>query len=552
MQLAFLSDGLALAAVAACYLTILLIRVLRRSPGWVAPTLLGTVALAALLRATIAREAILTAWTYIRTVPLAQAISTGPVFEWLVGQGRSVYLTDLIFDTNLVLACLTPLPLFLHSNFLLKDVRVAVAAAFLLAILPVHIAFSRSDVYFIQSLFFSSLAFATLYSALTDPSLRWRQISLLFLGPLLWTVFLARPLNLAFFPLLLATIFVTVGSEVPNQRRWIAALVVTIPAVLDLLLNLFVGYGSQVGEGLGLKTITQAWRMLFDLERNTVLNTDITPLGIPILMALGLRTLWTGGKRTIAVYLLGWFIAFFVTHAYIFPFRATMMARYHLHLVVPTILMAAAALPRVLRLGTVWRATIALYLLASPVLHIGFAKNVENFSIQREFKFLTELRSEIPQGCVVVDYVGPAGCTRGPRLERIGAYAGRGQPSRWQSVLLIGAARGSDGGRPMPKQVVTTDGVDAAIDGHDCALFYEGNLCRSYGNSWSDLAPACKRMHEVFDLAPIRESRYTEHIYDPADARGLCGPATTRYDPPTDEATLRLYRIKRKSAPETQ
>ena len=497
------------------------------------------------------RRALLTAWTYTRVVPLAKAIAAGPVLDYL-GQKLAngpIYLTDVIFKTNLVLAALTPLPLFLHAKFLLKDTRVALAAAALFAVLPAHITFARSDVYFMQSLFFSSLAFATLYSALSDPSRRWRLFSLVFLGPLLWSVYLVRPLNLLFHPLFIATIFVTVGPDIPIGRRIIAAVVVTIPAIMDFALNLLTGYGTQVSEGLGLRTLVQAWSMLFDLQRNTVINPRVTPPVIPVLMAIGVAALWRSGKRVIALYLLGWFVSFFVTHAYIVPYRTTMMARYHLHLLSPLVLMAAAATPTVMRFAPSARAVLVLLLLASPLLHLSFERDVR-FSIQREFEFLTSLRQHIPEGCTVIDYVGPADCARGPRLPRVGAYSGPTQQSRWTTVLLAGAPRLDRADRASPRGARSTDEISRSVQDLPCVYYYEGNLCRSYAPGSAALAPACLSMHEQFDLHLVAAEEYREHVYDPADARGMCGPsAEDRYVLPTNLVTVRLYQVTHRATP---
>ncbi len=544
MQPSLATDGLFLSLVAAIYLALLLIRVLRNSPPRTGLILLAALIVGAALRMLISREAILTAWTYTRIVPLADAISRGVLFDALRDYvGQPIFLTDLIFTTNLTLASLTLLPLFLHANFLVKDTRVALAAAGLLAVLPTHITFARSDVYFIQSLFFSSLAFAALYSALTDSNKAWRIGSLLFLGPLLFTVFLARPLNLIFHPLLLVTIFVTKGREIPRERRWIAAFVVTVPAILDVALNLLVGYSSQVEEGLGLRTLEQAWMMLSDTRRNTIINPYVTPPLIPLLMAVGLGTLWRDGKKTVALYLAGWLAAFFVAHAYIVPFRTTMMARYHLHLVTPVLLMAAAAMPSILRLPRLPQIAIAGYLMACPLLHLGFERGVD-FSIQKEFEFLTSLRNQIPHGCTVIEYIGPSNCTRGPRVQRVTAYAGKPQSAEWGSLLLVGPPRHQEQGRSQPENAIAIDRLGEAIGDKSCVMYYEGNLCRSYGKSWQDLAPACKAVHERYKLEPVAEQHYTEHIYDPADARGECGASDpSDYHPPTDEAKLKLYRI---------
>jgi hypothetical protein len=543
MQLVILDDALFLSAVVAIYLALLLRRSLAGCERWQGYVLLGAVVVAGSLRLAISREALLTAWPYTRVVPLADAISQGAIFDLLSRHVFGpVYLTDLMFRTNLILASLTPLPLFLHAKFLLKDSRTAIAAAVLLAVLPVHITFSSSDVYFIQSLFLSSLTFATLYSALTDPAPAWRAAGFAMLGPLLWSVFLVRPLNIVFFPLFLATIFITSGPSVPTRRRVLAAVIVTAAAALDLVLNLMVGYGEQVQEGLGLRTLVQALRMLVDVERNTIVNPAITPPGFLLLMVIGLATLWRTGKRAVAIYLFGWLAAFFVTHAYIFPFRATMMARYHLHLVMPTVLMAGAALPAVLRLPRILQIAGLLYVAAVPFAHLGFERGV-GFSIQSEFEFLTGLRSTIPRDCIVIEYTGPADCTRAPRAQRVGAYAGQGG-ARWRSRSLVGPNRRPDSQRAQPHEAIDIGGVAAAIEGAPCAMFYEGNLCRSYGTGWSDLAPTCREMHERFRLEPFAEGTYREHVYDPADARDSCSPpAQGSYDPPADLARLRMYRI---------
>ena len=93
------------------------------------------------------------AWPYSRVVPLAGALYNGPMLAWLSHALRvDVTLVGTIFKTDLFLAALTPAALFVHARAGLKDLRAALAALLLMATLPAHIRFSRSDVEFLQSL----------------------------------------------------------------------------------------------------------------------------------------------------------------------------------------------------------------------------------------------------------------------------------------------------------------------------------------------------------------------------------------------------------------
>jgi hypothetical protein len=112
---------------------------------------------------------------------------------------------------------------------------------------------------------------------------------------------------------------------------------------------------------------------------------------------------------------------------------------------------------------------------------------------------------------------------------------------------LVGPARAGDGGdegERLHGSIEIAD-LDEIVARESCVMFYEGNLCRSFGTSWGELAPACQEVHRRFELEPFASTRYREHIYDPADARGDCGETRRDFDSTTTEpATLRIYRVR--------
>ncbi len=217
--IAWATDGVLLSLIVLALLGILLFAALRECRRPVVLSLLGVLVGAALLRWLLPVETSFTAWPFKRAVPLALAMYEGPVLPLLSGWfDLTIYLDDLIFETNRWMAILSPLVFFLHARRLLRDDWAAVAAAALLAVHPSHLRHAASDVLFIQSIFFSSLAFAALYTYLEE-SRRWWGIAAGVAFPILAVIcYESRPLNIIFAPLFLAAIFLTTRGHGVSRR----------------------------------------------------------------------------------------------------------------------------------------------------------------------------------------------------------------------------------------------------------------------------------------------------------------------------------------------
>ena len=195
-------------------------RGLREAPRWVTWALLLVTVGGALLRLGLAAPTTMTAWTYARVPPLTNALFQGPVLDLLSrATGATVGLTGLVAAVSLLLASVTPVIVFAHARYLFKDARAGLLAAALVAVVPMHLRFSASDVFFIQSIAGSSLVFTLLYTASLEPSRLWRLLSLCALPAVAYVTLLVRPLNLVFVPFFFATGLWLVGPDVPLRRR---------------------------------------------------------------------------------------------------------------------------------------------------------------------------------------------------------------------------------------------------------------------------------------------------------------------------------------------
>ncbi len=320
-------------------------RLLRGEPSRVAWTLAGITLAWAALRLALAVDAPMNAHAFSRLIPLAVELYRGPLLAWVSARGHDIALTDVQSWSNLALAVVMPVAFFAHARLLLGDARTALVAAAIMAFLPMHIRFSRSDVTFITSLLASSSTFVALYGSLTDPSRRWRLGCAAMIPALSLATYSARPENMAFVLLDLGALGLYFRAGLPRGRLALAAVLIAATAAYSTVTDLLVHYRQNVGEGLSLDTLRHAASILVDRRYNTLINPWMTPPPLPILAVVGAVTLWREGRRNRAVFLVAWLALFFVVHSFIRPSTVAMQARYHLHLVSPFALLAAAAAP---------------------------------------------------------------------------------------------------------------------------------------------------------------------------------------------------------------
>jgi hypothetical protein len=546
-----IEDGVLLYLAGLAFVLLVIRRQLRGEPPWVPWALAGVVLGGAGLRLALAPVAPLNAWSYVRVIPLAAQSYEGVVLPFVSRSlGLTVHLTSVIFSAGFALAAAAPLVLFAHARYVLKDWRSALAAAAILALLPLHIRFSHSDVEILQSLLTSSFTFVVLYCALTDPSPSWRAACFLALPLLCLATYYARPEAIVFFPLDLGGVVVASGAS-PRGRRALAAALISAAAAFSVVNHLLLHYRHNVDDGLSLRTLHTAAITLFSLRHNMILSPWSSPPGLVLLAALGGVTLWRSRERGRAAFLLAWFLAFFVVHSYVIPTVPAMTARYHLNLVTPFVLLAAAATPALLRAPAWARAAAALYLAASPLVHRGFIRDVDYFEM-REFAFLTSVRDRIPDRCTLLEFQ-PAvstenpSLTHGSRLARVGSILDRGS-ARWSwEVVPLGTLPPPSPGEE-PHEVLSPVARAILRAPRPCTMVYLGLTCASHRPLSTPVAPVCAEARAALDLVPVAETRFRSHVYDSVTVgrlvsiNGVTHTVHALHD--GSEVSLGLYRVR--------
>ena len=528
-------------------------RQLRDTPAWVGPALAAIVVAGAALRLAMSPVAPLNAWSYARIIPLADHIYGGLVLPHLSqATGATFYLSAVNFTAGFLVSAATPLVLFAHARYVLKDHVSALAAAAILAVLPMHLRFSHSDVEILQTLLTSSLTFVVLYGALTDDSPRWRAACFAALAPLCVATYYSRPEAIIFFPLDLGGIVIA-WSSTPRARRALAAGLITAAATFSVVTHLLVRYRHNLDDGLSLRTLKTALQTLFSPRFNMLLSPWSTPPGLLLAAVLGGVYLWWRGERARSAFLVTWLFAFFVVHSYVIPWAPAMQARYHLNLVTPFVLLAAALVPALARAPRWAMALAALYLAASPLLHRAFIRDVDYFEM-REYAFLESVRDRIPDRCTVLEFQpvlsvsGPQ--THASRLNRVGTRIRRGM-SRWSwDVVSLGAL---DPSLPSGASHETLSPAAREVIAHPppCLMVYLGLTCRSHRLLSAPTARACDELRASVDLERVAGTRFRSRIYDPVSVgRIVLGPngrtETQRALHDGAEVELGLYRVRRR------
>ncbi len=521
---AALLDGLVLLAAIALALAALLAQTLRRLPGRgprlrLLAALTALTALGAGLRLALAPTVGLTAWPFVRVPFIAERLYEGPLLALL--SSGPVWLSDTITGSTFALALAAPLAVFLHARHLLADRRAALIAAGLIALLPLHIRFSHSDVVFIASITISSLTFALLHSAARERARGPALLALLLLGPPLALTFLMRPLNILYAPLMLGALLVHEGigpePKPPVSRRRLlslAALILGLTALVGVP-ALLGDYPDQVREGLSRDTLTRALGVLFSPRDNALLNPSMTPPALPLLALLGAWSLWSGRRRRLLAFLGIWLLAFLGAHAYVIPEEPLMQARYHLHLVLPFVYLASVGLlraerwsappaPRARRAGL---GLVLLTVLGAPLIHSGFIRDVDLNQID-EWRWVHGQREAVPARCTIIEFL-PQGI--GSRFARVGTYAEGGAGyNRWEHVAYSSA----DDLREAPL-------ADLLASPPACLYVYEGLPCAALKPIGSAMSAACADLRARLDLEEVARHGRSSRVYDENLSAGL-------------------------------
>ncbi len=516
-------DGVLLLAGLVAIVLVLAGRVLWSAPRWVrfAVPAISVVGLA--LRLALAPASLLGAWPWSRAWPHWRTVFESPRYAGLVERfGAPEYMTELSFDVGLVYAALTPLVLFSHATQLLRDARAGAFVAFAVAFSPHHIRFSRCEDAFVPSIVLTSTAFALLHTWLRDRSASFRWASIAALPIVLWPAYLLRPLNILFIGVYIFAAALLHTREAPRHRRLAAVAVVAIVGAAASH-DFYSSYTRTVGDALGspLRWLVRVPTTFLSPELNVLLQPALTPPVLVVCVVLGFVALRKRGDDRLAWFLLLWLGVFFVSHAYVVD--APMQPRYHLHLLVPFLLLAGGGAVYVARRS---RAAIVLAcaaLVITPLLARDVIADV-GATDQREYAFVHAARDLVPEGCSVVEYVGDEDA-RDARFGRIGVAAGVPPRARFRSV----AVRRADGEAAFVEAVERAD--------TSCVYVYEGIDCWGAKERNEPYAPACAALDTIDGLELVAEETVPVRVYD---RRLLVGVS-----PGTSRLKLRLRRLRR-------
>lgn len=490
-------------------------RLLRGDGPRVAWTLLAITLAGAALRLGLAVNAPMNAHSFSRVVPTAVELFHGPLLAWISSRGHDIAFTDVQSWSNFALAVVMPVAFFAHARLLLVDARTALVAAAIMAFLPMHIRFSRSDVTFITSLLASSSTFVAIYGSLTDPSRAWRLGCAAMIPVMSLATYSARPENMVFVLLDLGALGLYFRAGLPRARLLLAAALIASVAAYSAVTDLLVHYRQNVGEGLSVETLRHAAMILVDARYNTLVNPWMTPPPLPILAVVGALTLWREGRRTRAVFLVAWLATFFVVHSFIRPSTVAMQARYHLHLVSPLVLLAAAATPRVAALPRAAVGALVAWLALSPFFHRGFIRDTDYIEMH-EYAFLRRVRDRVDPSCAVLEF-GPAVDLPRPayhlalRSQRM-LMRLRGGVVYEPRALQIGAIPSDNRSTEASEVFALSDELVARPP--SCLYYYESAACTTHGPSPGVLARPCEEVHRRFALTLVAEERHRLRPYD--------------------------------------
>jgi hypothetical protein len=499
-----LADGLVQIGFLALLSLLLAARLLAGESRGLAAGLVATVIAGALVRLALSPQTFLGAWPWSRLYPHARAVAEGP---WLTAiaehTGHTVYLTDVMLWTSFAYAVLMPLALFAHATYLLRDARAGLAAAFAVAFLPQHIRFSISEDGFVGSLLLTSLAFAMIHGFLRDRARPVRWLLLLALPAVLYPGYLLRPLNILFLVVYAAAIVALHGYTAPRLRRGLV-LAVVLAVGAAALVRFFAQHERTVTQLTPLEWLGSVFHVLVVPRLLVLTDPTRTPPALLALAVVGAVLAWRAGERRLVAYLLGWLLLFVVAHAVVV--QESMQARYHMHLVVPFLLLGALAVPRLAVRHRPWLVVAALSIAAAPWLHRGFLGDVD-YTEQHEYAFVRRARDLVPEGCTVLEYTGGRRDADELRFSRIGQLARTDGARRFRVVGIFPDGRT---GEHQP----TLDALLA--NPPPCLYLYEGLACSAWRALGEDYAAGCLALRERLRATPVRAATARVRLYDRA------------------------------------
>ena len=539
--------------------------------GW--PIWAGLLAFSAWTRWTLPVDAPMTAWSWSRTTTLDDSVV--PILDILrhiVADPLPPIATDTMPSIAArVVSVLTPLALLGHGRKLFGDARPALAAAFLLAASPHALRFAAADTQFNVSMFWSSVAFFWLYCALEAKSVGARALYAIGLAPLLVQAMTARPLNVAYGPLMIFALWIATSRDALRWRVTLAleVLAVFCWAVWDLLTSNSAGVQSVIT----FDSVVGAVELLARPDYNPVLFWRLTPpawLPLIIIGAIALiwghrpagTTLFAAWKREApatqatdpaksedsvtplepsvarrrGLWLVCWLVGYIALHGVVVLEEPMNNARYQLHSLPAMAMLAGVGLWAWWRSwgarGPIWRWSVigvAAICLASPWLHresiqdVGFATMQQRLFLKRWVEKALEGDQTIPMGCTVIEVKRAYASAPISKFERVGRlWLGADTTHVWQSIDVQRWAQHplSNIGEPIEtitpgvEDTSSQSAADAtlssslfAAQGHHKELFPEFALLSDEGKRLLANPPSCLVFFESAECALAPRSR---------------------------------------------
>lgn len=493
-------DMLAWTLVAAILLGFVAWRQLADAPRSTAWALLALTAAGALVRVLWSVDTSLDVWPYDRSVALTRAVWESGIYSAITNAlGVTSYYTEFAADFGFVFALVTPLAVYCHGSQILDSRRAGLWAAVFVTFHPAHIRFSHSETAFIPSIVLSCLTFAMLHTALKDRNRLWRWVGTLAVVPLSLLVFATRPLNLVFAPLMVFTALYLVPKPAPLSRRLVGAALVLGSGVWSYLFEMRVNQQASLEMVEPLEIFVNGFLVLGSFELNTLIRPDMTPPILMVLAVLGVVLGLRQGLKTIVGFLVVWLLLFLWLHAFVLPIHGEMQSRYHLHLLVPFVFMAALGAETLLSERKSLRWIAVAVVAASPVLHQSFVRDVFA-NDQHEYEFVRLTRHEIPDGCTVLEFTSPP---RGHGLRYLRGGARLVDGMRQPKFAAIDMQHPDAESRELAPEVAAT--LEAPPD---CLYYYEGLPCWFDKRDGESLAPQCVAVRDALQWELVAEARF--------------------------------------------
>lgn len=520
-------------------------RSLRGLPGGGWAWTLGLLALSAALRFEFPVQAPMTAWPWSRWTRLLILAEQSTLLRSLLDEYGAVSALSLQSELLRLTAIFTPLAIVGHSRKLFGARWPALAAGVLLAVSPHHLRFAAADVQFIPSMLWSSAAFLWLYETLEARQPVMRAVHLAGLVPLLYLSLSARPLNIAYAPLMLAALAMAAQHA---SMRW--RLTVATPVVVAAGLAVAQLLSASKDAVSGAFEMSSIWSMLtlpLRADYNPILYFRLTPpiwfglivLGAALMLLRPKLAIWrrpdedelpTRIVQLRGLWLCGWLIGFIMLHGVVVVPEPMNNARYQLHSLPAMAMLAGLGWTALWQLGRertgarLAAAAAGLIALSAPWWMRPAIADVD-FVTMRERAFLQESFALLPEGCEVLEVSagrdGSEGHGRLPHVLRTIRGFRPTQP-RWLAEVI-------DANHPEAGEKVRQ-----ALAKHPrCQAFYEGVACQP-GPQLPGRRRVCSEVLAGGEWAMMAERSFATRIYDEGETAHLRADG--------DPIQLRLWR----------